>query len=87
MVVKWNEDGDLVYVDKKGNEIEIDVDSWYCGLSLCQNTHLQFSIPILGFQSGENSYFGELYYFDEFDQLNEEIEQHLVEWVSLQNPT
>ena len=75
MTVQFNDSGDLVYVDSKGNEIEIDVQSSYC--EACCNTHLDFSIPVFSFISEDNKYFGDYEYFDEHEFLNDEIEEHL----------
>ncbi len=79
MTVRYNKDGDLVYIDKKGNEIEISTDqSFYCDMTFCENTHLVFTIPVLGFVSSQNSYFGDMHLFDEFDDLDNEIEDFLM---------
>jgi hypothetical protein len=75
MTVRYNESGDLVYIDKRGNEIEIDIDCSYC--ELCDNTHLNFAIPVFGFETEDNEFYGDMDYFDEFDGLNADIEDYL----------
>lgn len=77
MTVRYNESGDLVYIDKKGNEIEIDINCMSC--NACYNTHLEFCIPVLGFISSDIRYFGEIEDFDDYPELNKEIEDYLSE--------
>lgn len=74
MTVKTNDNGEFVFIDKNGKEHEIDHHSSYC--ESCGNTHLSFEIDDLDFESNDG-YYGDWEYFDDYESLNEEIEEHL----------